>query len=87
MPFVNQKEYAKLLARVDAIEEELGLNVEIPNIEYVVSLQDIYGDELADLLISGGKLTPLAVKNASDDDLLDIKGLGPATVKKIREAG
>ena len=87
MPFVNQKEYAKLLARVDAVEEKLGLAVEIPNIEYVVSLHDIYGDELADLLISGGVLTPDAVKYASDDELLEIKGLGPATVKRIRKAG
>ena len=87
MPFVNQKEYAKLKARVDAIEEKLGLNAEIPNIEFVVSLHDIYGDELADLLISGGMLTPDAVKYASDDELLAVKGLGPATVKRIRKAG
>ena len=87
MPFVNQKEYAKFKARVDAIEEKLGLNAEIPNIEFVVSLHDIYGDELADLLISGGMLTPDAVKYASDDELLAVKGLGPATVKRIRKAG
>lgn len=87
MPFVNQKEYAKMKARVDAIEEKLGLAAEIPNIEYVLSLYDVYGDELADLLISGGILTPDAVKYASDDELLVVKGLGPATVKRIREVG
>lgn len=87
MPFVSLKEYAKMKARVDAIEEKLGLSAELPNIEYVITLHEVYGDELADLLISGNLLTPDAVKYASDEELLAIKGLGPAAVKRIREVG
>ncbi len=87
MAFVNQKEYAKMKARVKALEEKLGIGVEIPNIEHVVTLHEVYGDEDAELLISGKLLTPDAVKVASDEELLVVKGLGPAAVKRIREAG
>lgn len=87
MPFVSQKEYAKMKARVEALEEKLGIGEELPNIEYVVTLHEVYGDEDAALLIGGGFLTPDAVKYASDEELLMVKGLGPVAVKRIREAG
>ena len=86
MTFVNQKEYAKLQARVSALEEKIGA-VEVPNIEEVLTLHDVYGDELADLLLNGGFNSVIAVSLASDEELLAIKGLGPATVKRIRGAG
>jgi hypothetical protein len=87
MPFVGQKEFAEWKARIVALEEKLGIGVEIPSIEHVVTLHGIYGDEDADLLISGGFKTPDAVKVASDEELREVKGLGPAAVKRIRKAG
>lgn len=37
-------------------------------------------------LVGGGFDTPEKVKAASDDDLLALDGVGPATLTKIREA-
>lgn len=87
MPFVGQKEFQAWKARVKALEEKLGIGVEIPNIEHVVTLHEVYGDEDAELLIAGKILTPDAVKTASDEELIAVKGLGPAAVKRIREVG
>ncbi|MHA2231806.1 MAG: hypothetical protein ACXAB4_04885 [Candidatus Hodarchaeales archaeon] len=84
--------YAKTLdlraleARVVVLEERLGM-VEIPSVEPVITLHELYGDDDAELLISGDLLTPEAVVVASDEQLLAIKGLGPAAVKRIRKAG
>ena len=87
MAFVNQKEFRTWKVRIRALEEKLGIGVEIPNIEHVVTLHEVYGDEDAELLILGKFLTPDAVKVASDEELLMVKGLGPVAVKRIREAG
>lgn len=85
MAFVNAKEYKKLVQRVEAIEEKLGIGIAaIPNIENVLSLSDVYGEELAELL-QGKFPSPEAVQYASDEKLLGIKGVGQATLKKIRE--
>ncbi len=85
MAFVNSKEYAKLVKRVEDLEAKLGVGVAaIPNIENVLSLNDVYGEELAELL-QGNFPSPEAVQYASDEELLDVKGVGQATLKKIRE--
>jgi len=86
MAFVNQKEYKKLLNKVDALEKRLGIGVEIPEIEHVLALHDVYGDDIAELLLENFK-TSDAVKLASDEELLAVSGIGPATVKRIRKAG
>jgi ERCC4-type nuclease len=84
MAFVNTKTYAELVARVEALEEKLGVGeAAIPNIEHVLSLHDVYGEEYAALLQDKFP-TPEAVKAASDEELLGIKGIGQATLSKIR---
>jgi excinuclease UvrABC nuclease subunit len=83
MPFANIKEFKKLMDRVAAIEDELGIN-EVPTIDQELSLYDVYGEELAQLLAEHYK-TPEQVEAAPDEELLDISGVGPATLKKIRE--
>lgn len=45
-----------------------------------------FGDDIADLLRDAGFADPEAVATASDDDLRAVSGIGPASVKKIREA-
>jgi len=85
MAFVSTKEYAKLLERVDAIEEKLGMGVAaVPSIEAALSLKDVYGEEIAELL-QGKFSSPEAVQYASDEEILGVKGVGQATLKKIRE--
>lgn len=85
MAFVNTKEYAKLVKRVEDLEAKLGIGIAaIPSIESVLSLNDVYGEELVELL-QGKFPSPGAVQYASDEELLGIKGVGQATLKKIRE--
>jgi hypothetical protein len=45
----------------------------------------IAGQETADRLIAAGYGTPEAVAQASDEDLRAIKGVGEATLKRLRE--
>jgi predicted flap endonuclease-1-like 5' DNA nuclease len=51
------------------------------------SLEDIngIGPDLADNLRDAGFNSPDDLRDASDDDLLAVDGLGPGTLKKIRE--
>lgn len=86
MPFANQKEFKELRERVEELEKKLGIGVVIPEIEHVLTLYDVYGDDIAELLVENFK-TPDAVKVASDEELLAVNGIGPATVKRIRKAG
>lgn len=50
------------------------------------ALSAAFGADVAELLRTSGFADPAAVAAASDDDLQAIKGIGAATVKKIREA-
>jgi len=84
MAFVNTKTYAKLVERVEVLEARLGVGGAVPNIEGVLSLHNVYGEEYAGLLQSRFS-SPEAVQAASDEELLGIKGLGQATLNKIRE--
>ncbi len=84
--YAKTRDLVELEARVAVLEERLGL-VEIPSVEPVITLHELYGDEDAELLISGNLVTPEAVAVASDEQLRDIKGLGPAAVKRIRKVG
>ena len=86
MPFVSEKRFAQLVARVKVLEEKLG-EVDIPNLEEVGNLHAVYGFDTAELLLDGNLKTVAAVQLASDEKLEAIKGLGPATVKRIRKAG
>lgn len=47
---------------------------------------DLFGEETAELLMSSGFPNKDAVREASDDALLDIDGVGPQRLKKIRAA-
>jgi predicted flap endonuclease-1-like 5' DNA nuclease len=85
MAFATKREHAELKARVEAIEASLAVNVQVPNIEHVLSLQEVFGQELADLLTEGGYTSVEAVKVATDDDLKAITGIGAARVGQIRE--
>ena len=82
MPFANVKDFKILQDRVTVLEEKLGLN-EIPTIEQELSLYDVYGDDLAQLLVNDYK-TPEQVNLASDEELQSISGIGPVMLKKIR---
>lgn len=84
MPFANVKDFKKLMDRVAVLEEQLGIN-EIPTIQQGLSLYDVYGEEQAQLLAEYYK-TPEQVKAAPDEEIRAISGIGPATLKKIREA-
>lgn len=83
MAFVRTKEYAKLEARVAALEEKLTVNHPAPNIEHILSLHDVFGDDLANLL-SVKYSSVEAVKAATDEDLRAISGVGPARLNEIR---
>lgn len=85
MAFATVKEMKELEARVAALEAKLVVGNPAPDIDDVLTLHDVFGDELAGLLSEAGYATVEAVKVASDDDLKAIQGVGPATVKKIRE--
>lgn len=87
MAYTTTKEFAVLEERVAALEAKLGIGEVVPEIENVLTLQQVYGDELAELLLSGGFTTPDQVKYASDADLQAVKGIGAATAKKIKEIG
>ena len=87
MAFPTTKQFAALEERVEALEAKLGVGVVVPEIEDVLTLQQVYGDELAELLLDGGFTTPEQVKYASDADLQAVKGIGAATAKKIKEMG
>jgi hypothetical protein len=82
MAYVKAREYNELVKRVEALEERLG-SVAIPSIEYVLDLNEFYGDDAA-LFSETEFRTVDQVKLASDDALLAIKGLGPAALRRIR---
>jgi ERCC4-type nuclease len=84
--YAYTRDLIELEKRVQELEEKLG-SVKIPSVEHVLSLQDVYGGEDAALLLAGKMNTVAAVKVASDDELLAIKGIGPAAVKRIRKVG
>lgn len=84
MAFVNTKTYAKLVERVEYLEAKLGVGGAVPTIEGIIALRDVYGEESAGLL-QGRFPSPEAVRSASDEELLGLKGVGQATLKKIRE--
>jgi len=85
MAFATVKEVKELEARLAALEEKLAVGLPAPSIENVITLHDVLGDELAGLLSGAGYSSVEAVKIASDDDLRSISGVGPATLKKIRD--
>jgi hypothetical protein len=84
MAFATRKEVQALEARIAKIEEKLTVGVSVPSIENVLTLHDVFGDDLAGLLSEAGYSSVEAVKVASDDDLKAIPGIGAATVNKIR---
>jgi len=85
MAFATVKEMRDLEARIAALEEKLAVGLPVPNIEHVLTLHEVFGDDLAGLLSGAGYASVEAVKVASDDDLRAVQGIGPATLKKIRE--
>lgn len=46
---------------------------------------NVFGEKLGNLLIDGGYASISSIMMASDSDLEDVKGVGKATVKQIRE--
>jgi hypothetical protein len=83
-----------LQMRVEALEAGNPTAVEaeaVPHTEVDIPAQTAVtekvalDDDLVALLAQSGYNTPLSVRKASDDDLLSIKGIGAATLKKIRE--
>ena len=84
MAFATRKEFAALVARVEELEEKLTVGLPVPSIENVLSLHDVFGDDLAGLLSESGYSSVEAVKVASNEDLIAISGVGPATVSRIR---
>lgn len=85
MAFATARQVKKLEARVAALEEKLTIGFPVPNIENILSLHDVFGDELASLLSEAGYSSVEAVMIDSDENLRAVSGIGPATVKKIRE--
>jgi len=82
MAFVTTKEYAQLVKRVEKLETRLGLN-EVTTIEQALTLQDVYGEDVAQVLAEGGFKTPQQVSEATDEELLAVSGIGPARLKSI----
>lgn len=52
----------------------------------VGSLTDWFGAGLAGVLAQAGYTSIEAVRDASDNDLLAIEGVGPATLRRLRSA-
>lgn len=58
---------------------------EPPEIEQVLSLTPAQ-EQAARALVAGGYYTAADVREASDEDLLEVSGIGPVTLALIREA-
>jgi len=50
----------------------------------MTEIGEILNDEVVEMMQKLGLDTPQAVASASDEDLLKISGIGPATLKKLR---
>jgi DNA integrity scanning protein DisA with diadenylate cyclase activity len=85
MAFATNKRVNELEKRIEALEERLG-EVPVPSVESVITLNSVYGEDLAALLQENGYSTVEQVALASDEDLLAVKGIGPASLKQIRSA-
>lgn len=57
-----------------------------PAVDPPIALGGIVEGDVVDLLKDAGYNTVESIANASDKDLLDIKGIGPAKLAEIREA-
>jgi len=87
MAYINRKEFQALLDRVKALEDAIGANVKVPTVEHILGVEEVYGEKAAPLLLAAGYKTPYEVRSASDEELLSVDGIGPATLKAIRAAG
>lgn len=84
MAFATRRELAELRDRVAALEEKLTVDHPMPSVENVLSLHEVFGEDLAVQLSRAGYSSVESVIAASDEELLAKQGIGPATVKKVR---
>lgn len=52
----------------------------------IESLVDVIGANLCNLLITNGFYTVESLRGATDEELTKIRGIGPGTVRKLKEA-
>jgi hypothetical protein len=71
---------------VEGDRSERDVTVPIATPLTTVEFTDLFGVDLGIRLALAGLRSADAVRAASDDDLLAIDGVGPATLKKIRAA-
>ena len=88
MAYASRQQLAELEARVQALEESRTRKELAAIPEYVadVPIPDLdLDDRYKSLLIEAGYETIPTIQKASDQELLEIPGIGPAVVKKIRQ--
>lgn len=96
MPFITQKQFAAYQAQTEgrlAYLEEYVRETEREDwpsegqeATALVEMGALYGEDVAELLVGAGYVTPEQVRGADDDQLLAIDQIGPGRLKKIRAA-
>jgi predicted flap endonuclease-1-like 5' DNA nuclease len=82
-----QQQVDALAERIAKLEqEELPATAVTQADDVPASLADIVGPPAAKALEGAGYTTPESIQKASDEDLTAVKGVGPASVEKLREA-
>ena len=66
-------------------EAEIEIEVEVEEISDRSLVINLFGEKIGQLLLDGGYPSVISVLVADDEALLDTKGLGRASLKKIRE--
>lgn len=84
MAFATRKEMAALEARIAVLEEQLTVGLPAPSIENVLTLHEVFGDDIAAILSEGGYSSVASVKASNDETLRAVPGIGPARLKDIR---
>lgn len=72
-------------ARTELVLMQRAQMIVSPVEDDIAGLQTLFPDKLVKVLLRAGYASPGAVQRASDEELRDVGGVGPATLRDIRE--